>query len=218
MKIISLIAGLSLAGLFSFSATAETLIITTVGTGNGDLGNVSVAGYGTPWTTPILFTDTQGQTFVVFCDDLNHVVYVGGGQSLPYVTTLVKYDGLGNPLSEATSNIMGQLADLGKYDYYKGNEDGAIAAQAAIWVVEYNVAVSSTDPVIENDIINDLKIKNNGSGWATGLIPTNGNDTQAQLTGSVPEPSTWAMLLVGFAGVGFFAYRRKANPVLLLDH
>jgi hypothetical protein len=27
-------------------------------------------------------------------------------------------------------------------------------------------------------------------------------------TGSVPEPSTWAMMLIGFAGLGFAAYRR----------
>lgn len=27
--------------------------------------------------------------------------------------------------------------------------------------------------------------------------------------GAVPEPSTWAMMILGFAGVGFMAYRRK---------
>jgi hypothetical protein len=26
---------------------------------------------------------------------------------------------------------------------------------------------------------------------------------------SVPEPSTWAMMILGFAGVGFMAYRRQ---------
>ncbi|MES2193446.1 MAG: PEPxxWA-CTERM sorting domain-containing protein [Pseudomonadota bacterium] len=26
---------------------------------------------------------------------------------------------------------------------------------------------------------------------------------------AVPEPSTWAMMILGFAGVGFMAYRRK---------
>jgi hypothetical protein len=26
---------------------------------------------------------------------------------------------------------------------------------------------------------------------------------------SVPEPSTWAMMLLGFAGLGFAAYRRS---------
>ena len=32
----------------------------------------------------------------------------------------------------------------------------------------------------------------------------------------VPEPSTWAMMLLGFAGVGFMAYRRKAKPALMV--
>lgn len=27
--------------------------------------------------------------------------------------------------------------------------------------------------------------------------------------GAVPEPSTWAMMILGFAGVGVLAYRRK---------
>lgn len=32
---------------------------------------------------------------------------------------------------------------------------------------------------------------------------------------AVPEPSTWAMLLLGFAGLGFMAYRRKTVPALI---
>jgi PEP-CTERM motif len=31
---------------------------------------------------------------------------------------------------------------------------------------------------------------------------------------SVPEPSTWAMMILGFAGMGFMAYRRKSKPEL----
>jgi hypothetical protein len=30
----------------------------------------------------------------------------------------------------------------------------------------------------------------------------------------IPEPSTWAMLLIGFAGIGFMAYRRKNKAKL----
>jgi PEP-CTERM motif len=30
-------------------------------------------------------------------------------------------------------------------------------------------------------------------------------------TAAVPEPSTWAMLILGFCGLGFMAYRRKRN-------
>jgi hypothetical protein len=32
--------------------------------------------------------------------------------------------------------------------------------------------------------------------------------------GSVPEPATWAMMIVGFGGLGFVAYRRSRNPAL----
>jgi len=32
---------------------------------------------------------------------------------------------------------------------------------------------------------------------------------------AVPEPSTWAMMILGFAGVGFMAYRRKSRPALM---
>jgi PEP-CTERM motif len=31
----------------------------------------------------------------------------------------------------------------------------------------------------------------------------------------VPEPSTWAMMLLGFTGIGFMAYRRKSKPALM---
>ena len=34
-------------------------------------------------------------------------------------------------------------------------------------------------------------------------------------TAAVPEPSTWAMMILGFAGVGFMAYRRKSKPALM---
>jgi hypothetical protein len=30
----------------------------------------------------------------------------------------------------------------------------------------------------------------------------------------VPEPATWAMMLIGFAGLGFAAYRRRGKAVL----
>ncbi len=35
------------------------------------------------------------------------------------------------------------------------------------------------------------------------------------VTPAVPESSTWVMMIVGFAGVGFMAYRRKSKPALM---
>jgi PEP-CTERM motif len=39
--------------------------------------------------------------------------------------------------------------------------------------------------------------------------------TPPSLASDVPEPSTWAMMILGFAGVGFVAYRRKSKPALM---
>ena len=36
--------------------------------------------------------------------------------------------------------------------------------------------------------------------------------TNATISSGVPEPSTWAMMILGFAGVGFLAYRRRSGP------
>jgi hypothetical protein len=36
----------------------------------------------------------------------------------------------------------------------------------------------------------------------------------APLSG-IPEPSTWAMMILGFVGLGFMAYRRKSKPALI---
>jgi hypothetical protein len=39
--------------------------------------------------------------------------------------------------------------------------------------------------------------------------------TVSTVTPAVPEPSTWAMMILGFAGIGFMAYRRKSRPALM---
>jgi hypothetical protein len=53
---------------------------------------------------------------------------------------------------------------------------------------------------------------------ATFTNAQGGNDIiqAVQLTTAVPEPSTWAMLILGFAGVGFMAYRRNRPDAVRL--
>jgi hypothetical protein len=81
----------------------------------------------------------------------------------------------------------------------------------------------------------DFLITANGDFPAIGLtaLPTNETIKSVVITGSfadikqvgfgyeavtaVPEPATWAMMVLGFAGVGFMAYRRKSQgPALRL--
>ena len=68
--------------------------------------------------------------------------------------------------------------------------------------------------------VSDIHFVEYGDGWYDGskwVNPEGGTSTLkivADFTSPVaappvPEPSTWAMMILGFAGVGFMAYRRK---------
>ena len=52
--------------------------------------------------------------------------------------------------------------------------------------------------------------------FASDVVNTLGftGNAGATMAGAVPEPSTWAMMILGFAGVGFMAYQRKNNRAL----
>ncbi len=54
------------------------------------------------------------------------------------------------------------------------------------------------------------------SGSVSGPLTNEQSFTPPSTTvGAVPEPSTWAMMILGFAGVGLMAYRRKSKPALM---
>lgn len=50
-----------------------------------------------------------------------------------------------------------------------------------------------------------------------GGISTLGNATSSLVAGAVPEPTTWMLMLLGMAGIGF-SMRRKANQTLRVRH
>jgi hypothetical protein len=197
-------------------AMAATFTFTNVSTAYPDnSGIVTVPGFGTPWTTPIIFTTSDGQTITTYCDDLGHDVTVEGGQNLTYETALVTTNGLGDPISEAISNEMGQLTTLGLELSGKGDEGGAIAAQGALWGIEYGVHVTSTDPSIQSTIdVLESVVSDDGRGWALGLIDPLQGDQGQILPEAIPEASTWLMLLTGSVAMGFMAFRRRAQVAL----
>jgi hypothetical protein len=56
--------------------------------------------------------------------------------------------------------------------------------------------------------------------WAGSIIGVGGDGQSEQLyvrsaSGAVPEPSTWVMMLIGFAGLGFAGYRARKQTAAL---
>ena len=81
-----------------------------------------------------------------------------------------------------------------------------------------NSLISPTDPLYGDVWLNEATgINDRGQIVADGYIDgqsgafllTPCNRCQ---TSGVPEPSTWAMMLLGFAGLGYVGYRRAREP------
>jgi hypothetical protein len=62
-----------------------------------------------------------------------------------------------------------------------------------------------TGPIALTGLSGDLKV----GYWDTTYTDNTGSQTPS--VDGVPEPSAWAMMILGFAGVGFMAYRRKQS-------
>ena len=61
-----------------------------------------------------------------------------------------------------------------------------------------------TGPTVLNGLSGDLKV----GYWDTYYPDNTGSQTLS--ISAVPEPSTWAMMILGFATIGFIAYRRRS--------
>ena len=52
-------------------------------------------------------------------------------------------------------------------------------------------------------------------GFESVVFSTGGTAFEFAFTTAVPEPSTWAMMILSFAGIGAMTYRRKSKPALM---
>jgi hypothetical protein len=77
-----------------------------------------------------------------------------------------------------------------------------------------------TNGISVSTALGDYHIFGDGSPFSIGTVSGNdifetgpsGFGVGTLAVSAVPEPSTWAMMILGFAGIGFMAYRRKSKP------
>lgn len=217
-----------------------------VGLASPAAADVVVQGYSLPdWPTannagkvngysyyagPILLDIKNGDDILAYCADLNHTLKSGS----TYTYSTLTQNGLGVALTLQTSNIIGQIAEIGLAAMGLGQNEKAAAAQLAIWAIEYaTTATNFKNAAIEGFYNTFMGTTYDGSGrWATTLLPVGNWPASSALsqqmvlglpsrsggnTPAVPEPTTWAMMIIGFLGVGIVAYRRRsAGPSLRL--
>lgn len=195
------------AGVLSLSHGALADTYTSANFSGGIFGgNANVSG---PFVGIVFPSDTFTGTFVY---DNSLIPANGSGfvnvalSSFPDIVPSFTFNIAGGSYTVDDPNAAIQYNN-GNFNGFSVNDEFSFAGNN--YVLQINggiIAVRlASDPAGSSFINGYINI---GNGSLTGLTPY---DPQVA---AVPEPSTWAMMILGFAGVGYMTYRRRKVAAL----
>ena len=164
--------------------------------GTADFSNLSAVGISFQGATNVSSPDTASASSTVYFS-YNFTIDRSYSFSLDY--KLVDPGSVGSPFySVEFENAAGGAGSVISYGFglnTAGSRAGILVPGTYALIIEAGSpidAVKANDPVYPTSASND--------------------DTfMFRFTAAVPEPSTWAMLVIGFAGLGFMARRRRTS-------
>ena len=174
------------------------------GTFTNTQGDLNTAGPGNNTSGPWIFASSQVLTG--FQNGTGGQFHSGSGTSVA-----------GNSLLKPIANVTGQGLQQGPVDFKI-----VLNTNSPNWTVQFfeNGVQQLWQPNDGSAVVDQLTYTTNpatlsqfgislnaGTQTTTATI-SNVSLTDAQEVQGVPEPSTWAMMVAGFAGLGFLSYRR----------
>jgi hypothetical protein len=142
-------------------------------------------------------------------------------------------DGFSNKLSGTTVTVAEPAIEFGFNDTANLDTVNITATQIIITDVRTGSSLSGasgspftiilTDTSLSDGITQLSNSFDSTASWSGSTFTFHSNGTSEPATytavfniaAAVPEPSTWAMMILGFAGLGFMAHRRKSKPALM---
>ena len=183
----ALVGAIAVAGVILSAGTAAYASI---------VGDTIVGAYGFGNSPANLFAVSYSPNPFVVGQGVDSILNIGSGNAI------VQVDFSANSLilTQTVETSFSPAAFNGPdFQIVTGNPFGVVSSVVASGGQNISAWVSG----------DTLFVNWQGMGFASG------NTVTVNFTSAVPEPSTWAMMILGFAGIGFMAYRRKSKPALL---
>jgi hypothetical protein len=203
MKIIKLAAAVAIYAAVAATpsyASVYTLAVSdpAAGLGAGPYGTVTVTDLG----TNLLITETLNGGFSFRnAPDANHF-------SLAFNLDTTSGVSFSN-ITSGFAVVPGPVNQSPFGTFQLALDCGTCSAGFNAGVTTLSFQVTATGGLNESDLVANLF---NGQNiyFASDIANAAGfTGNVGGIAGAVPEPSTWAMLILGFAGIGFMAYRRR---------
>ncbi|WP_293376686.1 PEPxxWA-CTERM sorting domain-containing protein [Phenylobacterium sp.] len=181
---------------------------------NGSLINVNA------YAAPISFTANLGgafdaattYSFLGWCVDIFHEI-TPGTMNLQYSSGALVTDQGGETLTGLQLDKISSLVNYGDYLYgHGGDSDQMAGIQGAIWRVE-NPTYTITGGNADIETLIGQYATQAATVLPIGAMHTifdvDGSTQAFAVAGGVPEPGAWALLILGFGGVGAVIRSRR---------
>ena len=146
-------------------------------------------------------------TFLNGTSDLTSLIF---GASLSLYDNVVSpetYLGTDTVIITTTSNIGAALAQDADYINICGN--GSNICGSSIEAYEDSQGGTGVTAVLMGQIVGDPRLQFTDVTVSPDQLASGGLVGTEAAAGVIPEPSTWAMIMLGFAGLGLMGYRSK---------
>jgi hypothetical protein len=146
-------------------------------------------------------------TYLNGTSDLTSLIF---GASLSLYDNVVSpetYLGTDQVIITTTSNLDVDLAQDADYINICGN--GSNICGSSIEAYEDSEGGTGVTAVLQGQIVGDPQLQFTDVTVSPDQMATGGLVGNEAAAGVVPEPSTWSMIILGFAGIGFIGYRTK---------
>lgn len=189
---------------FTFSISSN-IYVTALGAdffGHGGYYGIAPAGFGETTVLLMQASDASGYNYCYPCNNFvnsGQVLASGGISSADRLDGAFRYRDLDKAVKLDPGNYMVVVLNQGN-DYMRTYLPQNYWENSFGPGINFGAGVYDWGGSYAKDDVNDV-----GASFEFSTSPV----------GGVPEPSTWAMMILGFAGIGFMASRRKNKPAFL---